>query len=874
LYKGSALANLKKIFNYVIFSPTSLSLFHKIVLALSVLLTVMFWAYSNNLVEEKIKLQFTKQSDELVETILSRLSHYEDALWGSVAFLEASPSKINFSQWQRYAQGLDIIQRYPGINGVGVIFNVYRHQLPDFLAWQQQQRPKFDVHPKLNHPRLLVKTYISPVEGNAPAIGLDISSENTSLEAANLAMQSGRAVMSAPMVLAQDKNHTPGFLLFMPFYAKQNLTSVIEREQYFVGFVFAPFIMQKLISGTLNASKRLLELKISDNGQYLFQDKIGNSLISSSRTALNSKHIKTVFGRKWVIETYATEDFLTHFSSNQPLIILVTGLLINFLLIVFFLQISYRKQQKELQLLQMKTDYFTKTQDERELKSRLELALKASEIGVWQYNIKDAQISWDESMFKLYGVDSEDFDGAYQIWENSLHPDDKEKSVRMLNDAIKYNHKFDMVFRILLPRRGIRYIKALADVFYIDDEPIKVIGVNWDVTEEIEHEEQLKVAQANALAASEAKTMFLANMSHEIRTPMNAIIGFSELVLNDTELSIQSRKHINTVLHSSKDLLKIIDDILDVSKLESGKVTLEHIQFNLRQIISQLVDIISPLVQEKKLLLHCYWDDDLPEYMVGSPLHLKQVLLNLLSNAVKFTESGNIDFNVIYDAPQKLVTFEVSDQGIGIDPLKISNIFKAFTQEENSTTRRFGGTGLGLSIAKSLVDLMGGNLLVDSQKAYGSRFYFSLKVDGVAIVQLEKSAEPERKIIELKPGLHVLIAEDNDDNALLVSELLKQHGMTYDRVYDGEQAVEAFKERAYDLVLMDIMMPNMDGIAATQAIRQLEREQALSSIPIIAVTANAMKKEIEQYLQSGFDAVVTKSVANDNLISVIFQLQK
>lgn len=691
----------------------------------------MFWGYSTNLIEEKIRLQFTKQSDELVETILSRLSHYEDALWGGGAFLQASPSKINFQQWQRYVQSLEILQRYPGINGMGVIFNVDRRQLPDFLAWQQQQRPEFDIHPKLDNPRLLIRTYISPVEGNIPAIGLDISSEKTSLETAKLAMQSGRAIMTAPMVLAQDTNHTPGFLLFMPFYTKQNLTSVMEREQYFAGLIFAPFIMQKIMAGTLNASKPLLGIKITDGGKLLFQDQIGNGSISSSRKALNSKHSKTVFGRKWVIEIYTNEGFLAHFSSMQPLIILVTGLLINIILIFFFLQISYQKQQKELQLLQMKTEYYNKTHDERELKSRLELALKASEIGVWQYNIKDAEISWDESMFKLYDVDSKDFDGAYKIWENSLHPDDKEKSVRMLNDAIQYNHKFDMVFRILLPRRGIRYIKALADVFYIDDEPIKVIGVNWDVTEEIAHEEQLKVAQANALAASEAKTMFLANMSHEIRTPMNAIIGFSKLVMADAKLSIQSRKYIDTVLNSSKDLLKIIDDILDVSKLESGKVTLENIKFNLRQIITQLVDIISPLVQEKKLVLQCYWDDDLPDYMVGSPLHLKQVLLNLLSNAVKFTESGHIDLNVIYNATQKQVTFEVIDQGIGIDPLKISNIFKAFTQEENSTTRRFGGTGLGLSIAKSLVDLMGGNLLVDSQKSCGSRFYFSLNVDSV-----------------------------------------------------------------------------------------------------------------------------------------------
>ncbi len=385
--------------------------------------------------------------------------------------------------------------------------------------------------------------------------------------------------------------------------------------------------------------------------------------------------------------------------------------------------------------------------------------------------------------------------------------------------------------------------------------------------------EEVKLARMQAEQSEQAKSLFLANMSHEIRTPMTAILGYSEALLDKNIEEQQRNNFIQTITRSGKHLLSVINDILDISKIESSNVDVENIEIELVPILSDLEDYARLNCKEKSLDFNLQLQYPIPNVIQTDPTRLKQVLFNLSNNAIKFTHKGSVGIEVSYEYDQLL--FSVSDTGIGLNTGEQEKIFDAFIQADSSTTRLFGGTGLGLSISKSLAHLMGGDLTLQSVQGKGSCFTLGIdagEVKGDHYIENEnhfKELMQQHKVCAQAKHVpkfngKVLVAEDNAENQILIERLLTQTGLQVVLVGDGQQAIDCCEHQKFDLIFLDMQMPVMGGQEAVTIIHQL-----LPNIPVVAFTANVMKHQIEQYHKQGFSKVVEKPISQDQLHGVL-----
>lgn len=394
-----------------------------------------------------------------------------------------------------------------------------------------------------------------------------------------------------------------------------------------------------------------------------------------------------------------------------------------------------------------------------------------------------------------------------------------------------------------------------------------------DITQQKIAEEELIISRNNAETAAKAKANFLANMSHEIRTPMNSIIGFSEVITQDNSLSANTRNHINIILNSGRHLLNVINDILDFSKIEAGKINIEHINFNLKNLLKDIISTISFSASEKRLTLKLEFDKLVPECVVGDPSRLRQIILNLVGNAIKFTAKGKVVISLkVGDRPDTLC-FSISDTGIGMTSSHLATIFDAFSQADASTSRQYGGTGLGTSISKQLVELMGGKISAESEISKGSTFHFSVHLPATKNKQTclyDNEIIPSNSFVSPR-AFNVLIAEDIEANATLLILRLKKQDHTVIWAKNGKEALDAYNEEHFDIILMDVQMPVMDGFQATQAIRKKE-QLSKKHIPIIALTASVLKEEQNLCLEAGMDIVVGKPISFNELFETMEHL--
>ena len=419
----------------------------------------------------------------------------------------------------------------------------------------------------------------------------------------------------------------------------------------------------------------------------------------------------------------------------------------------------------------------------------------------------------------------------------------------------------------------------------VSGRALHMIGTNWDITFQKEVADELRMSNrqleqatrravelaAESANANAAKSQFLANMSHEIRTPMNGVIGMTGLLM-ETELTAEQREYLQTVLSSGESLLAVINDILDFSKIEAGKLDLEILDFSLPAALENVRQLLWVKAREKGLQLTCRIDAEVPVWLRGDSGRLRQILLNLGGNAVKFTTRGDVVLRACLDredAHAAVIRFSVEDDGIGISPDRQAHIFTPFTQGDSSTTRKYGGTGLGLAISRQLVSLMGGQIGVESAPGSGSRFWFTAVFEKTA----ESSAhlptagpplvkEKTKEYVSVAPMQRgrLLIAEDNIVNQKVALAILKKLGYQADAVSNGKEALAALRKHSYDLVLMDCQMPEMDGYEAAALIREPQSGIRNHQIPIIALTAHAMKGDRDKCLSGGMNDYISKPV--------------
>ncbi len=528
---------------------------------------------------------------------------------------------------------------------------------------------------------------------------------------------------------------------------------------------------------------------------------------------------------------------------------------------------------------------------------RLSLVLDAAQIGIWDWNIPGQFFFANDHFNSMLDYEGQDQIHPIGWFFEHLHSDDRQRS----SDAIELAHRddsfrYDVEFRLRKAHGGHRWIRSTGRVVERDSDgrPTRMIGQHIDIQARKAIEEELRLSTEAAEMANRAKSEFLANMSHEIRTPLTAILGYAELQLEDSELAndpVRRSEAVRTIQRNGEHLLAIINDILDLSKIEAGKMTIERIPTSVVQVVADVLSLMEVRAAAKNLVLKAKSKGPLPETIQTDPVRLRQILVNLIGNAIKFTETGGVTVSVELerdlDSPPR-IRFCVSDTGIGMTDEQLARLFKAFAQADTSTSRRFGGTGLGLLISKRLSEMLGGDITASSTIGEGSTFAFTIatgplderEVNATRLAELPARplALPERghpdEASEEQPLAHrrVLFAEDGPDNQRLISFVLRKAGAIVTVVENGKEAIEQLTVDGtldgellapppFDGILLDMQMPIMDGYAAANHLRAKG-----NSIPIMALTAHAMGGEREKCLQAGCLDYATKPINRQQLI--------
>ncbi len=840
---------------------------------------------------QRIDNKLKQQVLNITEQIEEKLKFYQYGLRGLKAAIDvAGLEQFNYQEMQAYTKSRDFEKEFTGARGLGLIRLIEQSDLDAFVEQAREDRPDGQFNVKQLQPHsnsLFIIQYIEPEYKNLEAVGLDIGSESNRRSAALKALSTNSVQLTAPITLVQaNEKIKHGFLILQPIYQTTSDNKQAGRNQIPLGWTYAPLLIEEILASVrgINQQIQLSITDVSNEGDVQFF-QYNDSAVNT--TPFRASREVFLFGRTWRVDAIAYPSFVSENNleyRNRVFFEVISAAAI-IALMIFIIQLIYSRRLQKVsyqnEISKLREQALEQEVNERAKEVEKVNLLQNSILESSGYAIIATDVSGTITLFntaaeKLLNYSREEMVGKHTPATFHLESEvvaRAEELTKELGVAVQpgfetfvvksRNGRPDVNDWTYVQKNGEHIPVKLSVTCLRNDEGdiFGYLGIAYDISRQLAHEKALAEAKEQAEAAAKAKSDFLANMSHEIRTPINGLVGSLQL-LKQEELSSNGQEIIEKALYSSELLTTIVNDVLDISKLESGKLSIEVRVFSLFELIEQLRSECSIAANNKGIefemkcqVTHQYWE--------GDSVRIRQVLLNLVGNAIKFTEVGNVVVTIREDSSTKgTLMFEVTDSGIGMSSDMLSRLFERFEQADQTTTRKYGGTGLGLSITKSLVELMQGTIQVESQVGEGTRVQVSLP--------LTRSVEsaPEQTEVEAPDlsGAKILVAEDNQVNQFVVKGLLGLVNADVHFAANGQESVDLSQKIDFDLILMDIQMPVMDGVEACKRIKKIKQH-----LPIIALTANAFDEDKRYYIASGFDGYLAKPIDKNLLFTNLKQ---
>lgn len=839
--------------------------------------TLTAWKVTSEFVHDRNQASFAVLARENERALRYRLEAYARSLDGAAALFAASDD-ITPEDWRAYVAALDMGAFLPGLNGIGYIRPVTPATLPAFQQGQAQRFPGYRIHPDSGATLRGVIAQIEPIAANRAAMGLDILAEARRRSAALHARDTGKATITRRIILVQDAQQRPGFLLLRPLY-RPGLphASVDQRRKGLIAWVYAPFIASRLMEGLTQSQGRSLDIHIFDGPVTDDDDTIYASAAKDDHEPRYSV-TRTLFlmEQRWTVRWTSTPQFEGSVSTSEGWLVLACGLAISW--IFGILALSYiRREAYALRQVAIKTSELMEREAGlqravgalEESERHFSALASLSPAGIFRTDDLGFCNFANDAWLKTTGLSRDAVMGVG--WMAAIHPHDREKIRTQWRSAMSQGLPWRVELRFCHSDGGICWVDLICGPEVdAQGQLIGLIGVGTDISRRKELEQENETALVRAEQAANAKAVFLANMSHEIRTPMNGVIGFTELLLQDEPRHAQRAK-LELILESSQSMMELLNDILDFSRIEAGQMVLEPEPVNLQKKLQASVAALHALAERKGLPVSIIVDPAIPQMILCDRLRLRQIIVNLLANAIKFTHDGHITIRAI-KLPGDMLRVEVEDTGIGIARDRQTAIFQEFVQAHGAAAQRHGGSGLGLAICDQLARLMGGHILLRSDLGEGTIVALEIPLVAAPSEAATKLTSALPSPVRAAIARRILLVEDHDINQLLVSEMLERLGHDVAIAANGVEAIAMVSDAharglPYALVLMDLRMPHMDGLSAARKLRR--RGHSADQLPIIAISANAYADDIAACLDAGMQSHVAKPVRMADLQAVL-----